>query len=282
MRTLKVQSSMMAGADVFDWQTFLKTKGQLHGNPDGLFGNASDQATKAYQTQAGLSSDGAVGSGTMAKAVDDGYVSTCGANIWGFDASANTAALASQLPGAGMSFAARYYSAGSSKNLTVAEAQALSAAGIQIVAVYEDSNDAVGHFSASTGTAQANRALQLAAEIGQPAGSAIYFAVDYDATQADVNGPITQYFQAVKAAFDGAGTQYRIGVYGGGMVCQAIQQAGLAELTWLAQSTGFPGYLSFRPNANIVQLWPSRTILNGHLGVDDDIAQTEDFGAFTV
>lgn len=273
---------MMAGADVFDWQTFVKSKGLLHGTPDAKFGNDSDQATKAYQTQAGLSSNGVVDQGVMSKALDDGYTSSCGANVFGFDASTNCQNLASQLTGAGMSFAARYYSAGTSKNLTAAEAKALSAGGVQIVAVYEDSNNAVGFFSASAGTSQANRALQLAAEIGQPAGSGIYFAVDYDATQSDVDGPITQYFQAIKAVFEAADPQYRIGVYGGGMVCQTIQQAGLAELTWLSQSTGFPGYLSFRPNANLVQLWPSRTILNGHLSIDDDIAQSNDFGGFTV
>ena len=122
-------------------------------------------------------------------------------------------------------------------------------------------------------------ALQIAATIGQPAGTAIYFAVDYDATTADIGGPIADYFTAVNAALDAASTRYTAGVYGSGLTCRAMRKAGLATFTWLAGFTGFQQYKNFLPQADIVQLTPERAIVAG-LTIDDDIAQKPAFGAF--
>jgi hypothetical protein len=165
--------------------------------------------------------------------------------------------------------------------LTVTEARALSSAGANIVTVFENSNNLAEFFSTNIGISQAASALQQAATIGQPSLTAIYFAVDYDATTTDVQGPITDYFNAIKGAFAAAPTQYVIGVYGSGMTCRVIRDAGLAQFTWLTGSTGFAEYATFRKQADMVQLAPQRTLLPG-LNIDDDIAQSAAFGAWNL
>ena len=269
----------MTGPDVSDWQMFLKGKGLFSGAADGAFGPQTAAATRAYQAAAGLTADGSVGQSTVAAAVAGGYHSATRANLAGMDSNTNCSPFADDLSGRGIQFVARYYSQNGSKTLRAAEAQQLSAAGLGIVTVYEDSNDAVGSFSAEIGASQAATALELAAAIAQPAGSAIYFAVDYDATQADVEGPVTSYFTAVKNALAAAETQYAVGVYGSGLTCRVMRDAGLAQFTWLTCSTGFTEYAAFRTQADIVQLAPERLLLAG-LNIDDDIAQSAEFGAF--
>lgn len=191
--------------------------------------------------------------------------------------SACTATSISCLQQEGISFVGRYYSRTTQipgKKLTPSEAASISAAGLQIVTVYEDGPTSYAYFSSDRGTADASGAMQQAAAIGQPNGSAIYFTVDYDAAPSEIAGNITAYFQAVAAAI---GDAYRVGVYGSGSVCAAITQAGFAQLAWLAQSTGWSGYADFTQWA--IKQGPEKSVCG--LNSDTDVAQG-DFGAFTL
>ena len=281
MRPLKLQTTAMTGPDVSDWQIFLKSKGLLQGIADGEFGPKSDAATRAWQNSAGLSPDGVVGADTIAKATADGYQSTTGANLAGMDANINCLPFAGQLSASGIQFVARYYSDNPRKTLTPSEADELSRQGIDVVTVFEDSNNSSNLFSSATGQSHASKAIQIAASIGQPGGTAIYFAVDFDPSAGDLEGPISDYFKAVNDVIAGAQTQYVVGVYGSGLTCRLIRDAGLAKFTWLTCSTGFTEYLAFRRQADIVQLAPERVLLSG-LTIDDDIAQSNEFGAFRI
>ena len=198
--------------------------------------------------------------------------------INGVDSSSacSTAAIAC-LQNSGIVFVGRYYSRTTQipgKKLSAGEAQLLSAAGISIVAVYEDGPTSYSYFSAARGIADANGALQQAAAVGQPQGSAIYFTVDYDATTSDIAGNIAEYFKAVAATI---GEQYEVGVYGSGAVCAAMTSAGFANLAWLAQSTGWSGYLQFTTWA--IKQGPEQSVCG--LNSDTDVAQG-DFGSFIV
>lgn len=177
----------------------------------------------------------------------------------------------------GLKFIGRYYSRTTQiagKKLTPSEAKLISLAGIAIVAVYEDGPTSYSYFSASRGQADAAGAIAQANAVGQPSESAIYFTVDYDATSSDIAGNITDYFQAIAATI---GSQFRVGVYGSGAVCQAIRAAGCASFAWLAQSTGWDGYSSFTDWA--IKQGPEQTICG--LNADSDVARGE-FGAFVV
>jgi len=147
----------------------------------------------------------------------------------------------------GFTFAARYYRSHKSKlnGLTREEALAISAAGLNIVAVFEYAGTKASYFTAAQAEMDVKDTLAQAAEVTQPFGSAIYFAVDYNATLEDIDGPVTEYFKVVS---DALRPKYLPGVYGSGATCAAMLGAGLADLAWLSQSIGFlgtPGFTSW-------------------------------------
>jgi hypothetical protein len=190
--------------------------------------------------------------------------------------SACTSSAIECLQSGGISFVGRYYSRTThieGKKLTASEAQLISNAGLQLVTVYEDGPTSYSYFSASRGSEDAAGAVAQAAAVGQPAGSAIYFTVDYDAADDEIAGNITAYFEAIAAALDG----YQAGVYGSGAVCTAIMNAGLATYAWLAQSTGWSGYSEFTG-------WAIKQGAEGSVcGLDSDTDTARgDFGAFTL
>jgi len=279
MQTLRLQTPPITGEDVAAWQRFLTAQGAANLAIDGVFGPASDAATREYQASHGLEADGVVGMGTWAQAVRDGFA---GSGTAGMDACVDCAPFASGIVAAGMKFVGRYYSRFAGKALTRTEALALSRAGLQLATVYQDVNDDIRYFSAEQGRQQAARALAEAAAVGQPAGSAIYFATDFDPTPDQIAGPMTDYFQAVAQALSAAATRYAVGIYGSGLACRTLRDAGLARFTWLSGSMGYRESASFRGEANLVQIAPSRTILEGRLAIDDDVAPGGEFGGFQV
>ena len=143
-------------------------------------------------------------------------------------------------------FVIRYYSHNPSKNLTESELQALLGAGLKVGVVWETLGNHAGYFSTSQGATDSADALGMANALGQNKGSAIYFAVDFDATPSDIANLVTPYFKAVHSAFENAGMPYFVGVYGSGATCAALSAAGVVHHTWLAQSTGWSGYSTYQ------------------------------------
>lgn len=158
------------------------------------------------------------------------------------DTSRKTEACVDCLKAAGVSGVFRYYASQTrlpEKRLTRNEAERLVAAGIAIGAVFQNSGDSPDCFSAELGAADAGSARDYAATvIGQPAGSAIYFAVDYDAGDDDISARIIPHFRAIGRELKTGPTIYRVGVYGTGRVCAATVAAGLADLAWLSNRPG--------------------------------------------
>ncbi|MBY0574368.1 MAG: DUF1906 domain-containing protein [Undibacterium sp.] len=189
----------------------------------------------------------------------------------------------------GFNFAMRYYSHSGWKNLSLTEAQALSNSGIQIGVVWESAGTQAVFFTQSQGKADAQAAYKMATAIGQPMGSAIYFAVDYDATNTDLAGGISDYFSAVQSTLLslGSGTlPYQVGVYGSGLVASFLLQHGLVSLTWLSQSTGFSGSLAFAKDKlyNLIQTLPTTITANGTvISIDPDASNASlPTGLFTL
>lgn len=164
----------------------------------------------------------------------------------GIDLPTDAAAVAAQIKNRGVGFVARYYRRAGSRwrSLQAAEAKALSGRGLDIVTVWESFGRNPAYFSYGAGFADAIDAYRQAQALGQPAGSAIYFAVDYDASTHDIIGRVNPYFRGIAAGFLVAGEgepQYRVGVYGSGAVCEAIKTSGLAQFAWLSMSPGWSG-----------------------------------------
>ncbi|MEV4754560.1 DUF1906 domain-containing protein [Micromonospora sp. NPDC049559] len=168
----------------------------------------------------------------------------------------------------GYSFVCRYLSRSTSgKNLTKAEADALRAAGLDLVCVWETSaGEALDGYAA--GAANATEANRQAVACGMPATRPIYFAVDFDATSAQ-QSVINSYFDGI-ASVIGRG---RTGVYGGYGVTSRLFNA--AKVTWGWQTYAWSGG-SWDSRAQL------RQVLNGitvdGVDCDRDEAHAADFG----
>jgi Domain of unknown function (DUF1906) len=166
----------------------------------------------------------------------------------GFDAPFDCSHILSKAKTAGINFICRYYSHTAAKNLSPAEASLISKNGISLVSVWESAGDHYNFFSFTQGLADAAAASHMAHTIGQPVNSTIYFAVDMDASQDEIDKNISAYFKGVTQGFAAAmpDTQrFAIGVYGSGLTCSSLVTSGLAERTWLACSSGWRGSKAF-------------------------------------
>jgi hypothetical protein len=163
----------------------------------------------------------------------------------GVDLPTDAGHVAHHIKSNGLDFVARYYRKPDSRwpTLSASEAKVLSALGLNVVAVWESHSQHRNYFTYGRGYWDAVSAYRQAKAVGQPAGSAIYFAVDFDATGADLY-PIDQYFRGITAglvASNGGSSEYKVGVYGSGAVCDSVKRTGLAQYTWLSNSTAWAG-----------------------------------------
>jgi hypothetical protein len=130
----------------------------------------------------------------------------------------------------------------------VNEARAISASGLLIVALWESNSAAPEHFSYTTGVDEGTSAYKQAMNTGQPAGTPIFFAVDFDCSNMQIAGSVNDYFRGIAHGFDAIGSSspaYIVGVYGSGNACGWLVAHQRVSFTWLAQSRGWGGYNSF-------------------------------------
>jgi hypothetical protein len=203
----------------------------------------------------------------------------------GLDASMDCSPYSANMQSLGVSFVGRYYTNLEAtklpqKVLTPREAHYLSESLLKIVVVWELLATAE-YFSKSQGQADGIYAFKYAAEsIRQPLGSAIYFAVDFDASLDQFKEGIIPYFKAISDAFAslaGDNPSYSIGVYGSGAVCAALKQMQLVKFTWLSRSSGWQG-------SQLYQDWDIRQgslVSQGDFQFDEDLGKA-DFGAFSI
>jgi hypothetical protein len=161
-----------------------------------------------------------------------------------------------------------------SKVVTQDRARAIGAAGMTLALVSEGWGDfAHGGISAGAGERDAAHAKQAVAALGVASPPTVYFAVDTDATQAQITKLVLPYFAAIRAAYNG-----RVGVYGSGAVCSAVLAAKTASLAWLACSTGWAGYQDLLKSGK----WALRQHLPSYVaGVSCDVNDVQgDYGAF--
>ena len=197
---------------------------------------------------------------------------------------------AADMAGEGLKTVIRYYSRNTgipSKRLTRAEALQHVQAGLTLAAVHEARRgDLVASFTRDLGAQDAAYARSYASQtVGQPAGSAIYFAVDCDPTASEIKANIVPYFQGVAAAFAAPTGEpaYDVGVYGSGATCDAVLTAGLAKYAWLAQSKGWSGYAAFHKSGRWA-MEQGMPVTAGGVDGDPDTANPNGagFGAFTL
>ncbi len=199
----------------------------------------------------------------------------------GIDLATDTGYFLNELKGSRLDFVARYYREPDSRwpALSAGEARLLSAAGLKIVAVWESHSQHPTHFTFASGYGDATKAYLEAKAIGQPPGSAIYFAVDFNARGRWVEA-VDDYFRGVAAGLTAAGggkSDYAVGVYGSGAVCAEVKGAGLARYAWLSNSLAWDGSLGYQ-DWNIRQSGRTAPLSFNH---DADEARAE-YGGFQV
>jgi hypothetical protein len=129
----------------------------------------------------------------------------------------------------------------------------------------------------------AHAAVRQARAIGQPPGTAIYFAVDFNfkRTDAVTRKKLLIYFQTVNRIVKGAG--YLLGAYGSGDALALLWHQNLVDFTWLSASRGYAGSSAFHNSGewHLFQNWTDvkwftktiggKCVTSGALAVDTNI-----------
>src|SRR5260370_11293852 len=149
-----------------------------------------------------------------------------------------------QMKAIGISTIIRYYDHEDEtlpgKTLRRAERDAIVMNGFKMGVVFQHKNNKFASFTELRGRQDAERSLMLAAENSQPRGSAIYFGVDGPWNASYELAAIMAYFREVNARMTGSG--YRVGVYGRGLVCNALLPNDLPPLSCLPSPTSWPSF----------------------------------------
>lgn len=237
----------------------------VNGEYTSLFdGKYSDEVAAAVIRFRRFMKIGNQDSGTADMPVIKALLSTTGdteRSAKGFDASTRmTQEMINTVKNSGMSYAGRYLTGtvgvGSNrrpKNLTIPEAKLLLDNGINIVPIYQDNSAQLSDYTKEIGEIDGGAAFQRAFDLGLPADTIIYFAVDVDTTSDQIESYIIPYFQGINDALVNFGLKwdyfytYRIGIYGPRNVCKILADKGLASPNCYVSnmSSGFSANLGY-------------------------------------
>lgn len=150
----------------------------------------------------------------------------------------------------GVKAVGRYYGIHTSmpgKFLTRDEADAIAAAGLSIVSLFEnepaDEHRAAEYFTLANGLRDGEAAWNQAFDCGQPQTTPVHFAVDYDASSDEnLSGGVHEYFRGVWQSLAHVRYAFRAAVYGSGLTCLRQTLMGHADHGWLANATGWAEY----------------------------------------
>ncbi|MCL2735758.1 MAG: DUF1906 domain-containing protein [Propionibacteriaceae bacterium] len=196
--------------------------------------------------------------------------------VTGFDTATQlTSAQATAARTMGYSHIGRY-TVGVGKFITAQELTGLKAAGLALFPIHQRFNNSDAVMTESQGKTQGTEALERCRVLGIPAGSVIFFAVDYDPSDDSIAGPVTDFFRGVNTALDSQllGT-YKVGVYGTRNVCTHMCQANLASAAFVAgMSTGWSGNMGFampKPWAYNQILETTKTLAGTPIDIDHTV-----------
>lgn len=133
------------------------------------------------------------------------------------------------------------------KALTTTEISNILNAGLKLFLIFQESGNKASNFTAVTGLANGNTALAAVKNLGYNHGAIIYFAVDFDATAAEIKNNIIPYFKGVLSAFNNDKDDYHVGIYGTRNVCTSVSGAYSEIKNYFVSdaSYGFSGNLGF-------------------------------------
>jgi LysM repeat protein len=163
-----------------------------------------------------------------------------------------TASSIAGLKSSGIEYVCRYLG-NSWKSMDKTEAVEILNAGLKIASIWETNPTNVSYFTTNQGISDGKEASTYASSIGQANGSAIYFAVDYDAQPSDMNA-ILDYFLGIRQGLD---QSYKVGVYGSYAVLDMIYSHQAADFYWQTTTWSRGNVANF---INILQYGFNQTI----------------------
>lgn len=129
------------------------------------------------------------------------------------------------------------------KYLTTTEIQSITENGISIFPIYQDGGWDLSYFTYEQGVQDAKTALNAAVNLNFPKGSTIYFAVDVDIQEGDIQGTVLEYFRGISKSM----YFYNVGVYGTRNVANHVISKGYATLAFVSDmSSGYSGNLAYK------------------------------------
>lgn len=132
------------------------------------------------------------------------------------------------------------------KEIKPGELATIFAKGLSVFPIYQDNGRQAENFTYGQGYQAALNAHDLAASYGFNRGAVIFFAVDFDATQYQIDNAIIPYFRGVAAGLASRGKRYVHGVYGSRNVCINVTEQTFARYSFVSgMSSGFSGNLGF-------------------------------------
>ncbi|MER7455772.1 glycoside hydrolase domain-containing protein [Micromonospora sp. NPDC126480] len=132
------------------------------------------------------------------------------------------------------------------KALKPGEPQTILDAGLSFFPIFQYNGTQLVNFTYQKGYDQGRIAHQKAVEHRIPAGACIYFAVDYDALDVDIDTHINPYFRGVRDGLAELGNRYVFGVYGSRHVCTRVSREVGARWSLVSgMSWGYSGNLGF-------------------------------------
>lgn len=207
---------------------------------DGGYGNGVKSAVEAFQTLMCLDADGICGKQTWSA-----LVISCGDT----NRSANacdtcfriTESRAEMLKNNGFEVVGRYLTGYISeekpKALAIGELQTILDAGLKAFVIYQESNRKITDFSKNAGVRAALQASEAANINRIPKETIIYFAVDLDVYEDQIDKYIIPYFQGINDFID---SRYKVGIYGPRLVCKRVSEANYAVSSFVADmSSGY-------------------------------------------
>jgi peptidoglycan hydrolase-like protein with peptidoglycan-binding domain len=131
------------------------------------------------------------------------------------------------------------------KEIQPGELDAIFSAGLSVVPIWQYDASTIADFKYANGYSHGLKAHTRAEGYGFNRSTVIYFAVDYDATEADMD-KIVDYFLGVNDALKGGGSKYIAGVYGSRNVCASVSGGAYVPYAYVSgMSYGFSGNLGF-------------------------------------
>lgn len=221
-------------------------------NLTGTWTTETTNQVKAFQTEYCLTADGIVGLNTwMALLLSSGNPDR---SATGCDcATVLNANKAKALHNAGYRYVGRYLTGGigsgstfRSKAMTKAELNAIFDAGLKVFAIYQDNDPQVSYYTENQGKNDGLTAVSAARNLGIPADSYIYFAVDCDMMDYQVTSNAIPYFRGIRDAMRATQNLYKVGIYGSRNICTRVCNQKLARSSFVADmSTGYSGNMGY-------------------------------------